>query len=81
MTNQIHPRGHSDQIRAASLLSLFHKIIQMVAYESENLQISSDFKYVHLYYVFDYFGTCTKIILQAFVNLEVLKGTPLGWGV
>ena len=42
--------------------------------------MSSDLNYVYLYYTgsFNHFGACTNIILQVFVDLEVLKSTPLG---
>ena len=50
----------------------------MVGYESEDEQISSDSKYLHFYNMFNHFGTCTNIILQVFVDLEVLKSTRRG---
>ena len=50
----------------------------MDGYESENDQISSDCKYVHFYNIFNPFGIWPNIILQVFVDLEVLKSTPRG---
>ena len=52
----------------------------MIGYESGNDQISSGFKYVNLYNIFDHVGICTHIILQVFVDLEVLKSNPPPWG-
>ena len=81
VTNQIHPPGPPYLNPGWFPIEFAAKQIQIVGYESENEQISSDFEYVNVYYTFDNFGTCTNIILQVFVYLEVLKSTPLRGGV